>query len=845
MAAAPDPRPSGEVFVELRVHGVSGTTATDLLDVPAVTTVAGDASVVFARPADEAARAEDGGVLEGMSWGRLTSGLASQALWLLLLPFALANLALFTVPPDVTGRRRAVVDTCLRLLALSGTALMSLTAFALSADLVAWQCAGDRGCAWVGDRLAFAAGWPWTTRVALAALVPVLLIAALAWLSYRVSLRYETTEAPEPGDGPPPDNREQRPTLGSPLMWRGEHLVARLRGVHISTAWCAVTAALVALLAVREIEPDPSASVLAWAGGGLAAAVVLAGVVLVVGPGPLAPWTWWTEHPLRLGPFHQASVSRALLAAGLVSTVLAATAHLLSTPEGATTDTTLPGLVGTFMALVLVQAVLLAVLLACLLPRTVRHLGRTWRANLARAWSWMRRRTRSEPTGDPVLAGTAPFLVASSAVLLGYAVSSGAMVRVAQVLEPEGGEPLAIPPVLQWASLGFFLVVAVIAGFGAAAAFAVTRVPDHDVREVLAVYRGIDDPDAETVRHARGDHRYRRVVRARRAARAIQSSHVFGALAVGSVVGLAIAVYALLLAYAPRRGDAGYVDLTTGQGWEWTAARAASSAGGWLVAASAAGAVAVAVAAWRSETWRRRVGIAWDVLSFWPRAAHPLAPPSYPERAVPQLVARTCWLARHHVGGVLLSGHSQGSVLTVAVVEQLRRRDPDVLARVALLTHGSPLSRLYAPVFPDWFSAARLAEVRDSLTLPGRDGADGDGASAGGDGGGGDGGGGGRDGERPAVRWRNLWRATDPVGENLRAVLGEADVECRDPVGVDMDGETARYPTVDGHSHYPRGSEYAAARQELRRALGPVVGVRHGRHAPPAQGSRHARRARR
>src|SRR3712207_2393740 len=92
---------SRPVFVELRVHGVSGTPPAALVGAAEVDEVAGDELVPFVRAREPAARAlPDGGVLEGMSWGRLTSGPAVQVAWLALLPFALANLAFWALPPE-------------------------------------------------------------------------------------------------------------------------------------------------------------------------------------------------------------------------------------------------------------------------------------------------------------------------------------------------------------------------------------------------------------------------------------------------------------------------------------------------------------------------------------------------------------------------------------------------------------------------------------------------------------------------------------------------------------------------------------------------------------------------
>jgi hypothetical protein len=107
----------------------------------------------------------------------------------------------------------------------------------------------------------------------------------------------------------------------------------------------------------------------------------------------------------------------------------------------------------------------------------------------------------------------------------------------------------------------------------------------------------------------------------------------------------------------------------------------------------------------RRGTSNRQVGILWDVASLWPRWFHPLAPPAYGPKVIESLIER---LKENPPD--LLEAHSQGSVIAVLALSQL-----DEPGDISLLTYGSPIGLLYARMFPEVRVEALVAGVEARL----------------------------------------------------------------------------------------------------------------------------------
>ncbi|NUP02677.1 MAG: hypothetical protein HOW59_32610, partial [Nonomuraea sp.] len=233
-----------EGVTELRVHGVSGTPPESMLNFPHPHLVAGDRRTGFyrrwwpaGRPDGEHADVPGVRHREAYAWGGLTSGGKTIALWLLLLPFSLANVAYFMLPRPEGGRRlRHAVEAALRLFALllTGTLVNAVTRCAV--DLIGWQCtAAGRACTydtapawvhWIG------ALWPGSDspRLAVTSLVPLVVVLLLWAAAKRTWERDERTAMPPDGVA-----RSALP-LARARLWHGGAPVGRLRAVHVGFA---------------------------------------------------------------------------------------------------------------------------------------------------------------------------------------------------------------------------------------------------------------------------------------------------------------------------------------------------------------------------------------------------------------------------------------------------------------------------------------------------------------------------------------------------------------------------------------------------------------------------------
>jgi hypothetical protein len=726
--------------VELRVHGVAGASATKVVGHPNLVQVAGDHHAGFYRPR-QGAGAADGAAemtVEGYRWGGLTGGAKLvSALSLLLLPFMLCNLAVWLRPaaPD----RFSLLAALCRLLGGTLTAGFVLAIAGVSVDLIGWQCASYQPCVAGRPYLSWLSAIPVGPRLAVLALVPLVAL-QIVW---GISAQRARTFAAFGGT----QGRPTADSLDAAGFWDDGPPVGWLRRIH----FCLGAATLDAVLLTALVHL-----------GGGAVGMPLLGIAI----GVLGWCGLLLCRRTALGGLPPARSGRLLRAVTNVLTVLTL-GYALTLPAADPKPAQLPGFEGETTGLFGAQAALIVALTVV----TVRRL-----------------RTRRGP-GRPALLGLGTPFVGAAAASVAAAFAATLVYRVADWLDrgilpdparldPPGVPPLEPPVSYWWAALAGFvalLTTAAVAIWSMLLSRARRRVmAERDIRN--------DYPDAQPEAGPR----------LRELREIIARSHLVDRLGPVLVVFLAITASGLgavafdLVGIGPTRLAE---KLSGGRGQPELVVAYLTDVGIYVISLLVVGLAILGVQAYRSPDTRRVLAVLWDLGTFWPRTIHPFAPPSYGRRTVPELGKRVSALARK--GGVVLCGHSQGSVLAVVTLLQL---PPATVSRVALLTHGSPLHRLYARLCPAYLGERTLHEV----------------------------------GERIGWRWRNLWRYTDPIsgpiflGRASRGADGDAqavDVRLRDPRSLTVDPDDTVPPPVEGHWAYHTQEEYRRAVRDLAARL--------------------------
>ncbi len=725
--------------VELRVHGVSGTPPRELLDRADARPVGEQSGPTgFYRPAvgepvlDHNGDQKPDAYLEAYVWGGLNSGRPGRAFWLLLLPFALVNAAPRLRPSGGSDSTRAVwlMWTLFRLLALALTATFTVAVAGVGVDLLAWQCGGEAGRCPVLPQVDALTSWAPGHRILLGLVLPMFALGLAYVLSRTTASQYE--QICDPGSekaattGPSPDDVD--PDTTHPWLWRGDYMVRRQRSVHLQVGLLAVVVLLCGSLA------DPGYRTIALA---VALASIAAGTLLLCSPRLVGrrdrPPMWWL--PRLLWVFTAASIAMVLW------------------PLATSTTAVRPDRGGALRSYDLVITWLYAVQLGLVVLIAIVVL-------------LLRRQSSADDRAQHAMKGFGTVLLAAVACLLGAVYSAGMYISAANMLtsgkplpDLEGaprGQGLLLPPSLQ------ITAVAALAAAGITAVAVLIALRDardgwrrsRPIADLLEVYpeRVASGPLPERDEEIRKAFWQARLVeRAPRVLTPLLSILTVGAVAVAGLVALA------------PFNSAAHAVVATIAGAERVAAW-----GAYVIVALVLLAAGAAFTALRDERIRRKIGILWDLMAFWPRAVHPLAPPCYAERTVPELLTRIRTLTKdspagfdadgYPTGALVLAGHSQGSVIAAATLLQLTGSADDqrVLRRVALLTYGCVLRRLYSRYFPAYFGATTLSALGRRI---------------------------GADSDRP--RWRNLWRLSDQIG-------GPVDFDVVTLAAVERTGASSR-----------------------------------------------------
>jgi hypothetical protein len=765
--------------VELRIHGVGGGSARDQLgeDVVAIGDAADDIAGFWEdpEPVGDPPRSR-----QVYSWGGFSARNATRALWVFLLPFTVVNVAGWMVDPAAGPRATAAQRGLVRVVAYLQTVLLMV---------------------WIAS-LAFAAlaDEPLSRRLALAAAVATVALAVVAVATIR-SRRYEEFGAP---DGVDEVDAVADDDLGlaDPEFWQTAPVLKALRRGELGLAaaavaflpaysvWRATDEALPLGVAVAAGLVGVTAMVvgLARRWGRVATSLAVAGALVVAASIAVA---WSADLPQPTTSFDDlwgTAPLWALLVSALVVATLAVVECLAWRRRGGGVVVWSNGLTAGRLRLLAVLAGLVAVVLVVwLADGTLTPTG---------AWAYVVGvLTVFLPAGVVVLASrrtAAGVLCALAAAVTGLLAAAAndvwwvgvaaatAAFLVTAIAETGRRDRYRWLPVTTVSALSLLL----LAVTGSGVSWVVGRWRGDDMLPtgyawVTAVFTGAVIaaalgavvyllfrrweawPVARVTKEYWGQAEPCRTVMATKAGRRRAVSDLAGSVDVLITVVVWVAA-AALLAGVVRAGrpamdlwslDRLHFALAENpwpRSWSWLA-----TAGAVLGVVLPVAAFAILVAAFRFPAIRRIVAVVWDVGTFWPRRFHPLAPPAYAERAIPELVGHITTLVESEGKGVVIVGHSQGAVLSLACALQLNGVDPH---RLAALTHGSPVGRYYRRFWPGVFGGGLAAGVASSWD----------------DGGGGE-------------RWWNAFRLTDPIGGPLftgpdeRIGLPPTDVCLPDP----------------------------------------------------------------
>lgn len=661
--------------VEMRVHGILGTTGDALTESVASVDVAGDGVGRIVRPADRLLRPVAGPalsagertvprVVEGYVWGGMTSGGWAKATWALLFPFALANVARWMLPPVQDNAASRGISWVLRALVRVAALLLTMLCVGqiavVTLDLLAAQClAPGSQC------LAFLPGSLRDSEL-LRNCLGLLPVGFVAFLMHRLSaVSWHVSTGRTEGS----ENSARAPMLPGANVVSDPDTPA-LRVLHVTAALSTVV--VMALGGPLAPSADPR-----WLLGALLLLACVVGAVLVDDPtGSGSSRTGeWVRHVLG-----QHARRGAVAAAALLFAAVVVGPGGPAPGSGSTIDLLTLALVAVCFAV----AVLLVP--ACLLARST--------------WSGFGRGLRPWAGGWVA----APMLLV--ACMLGDGFGAGLGLSAQRALGGTARLPLAYYDVAVFWGASAVLMAAATAVLVPIALLLRWR----DTRAGTAI------PEEVALLHAGRPQDQRRAGRAWRWATLQRrySHHVLLVAAAVLTASTALSVGLRTAGAPPADWAGGLVGI-----------------GVVVLAALAVGLLRMVYEAGKSRSAGRYLGVLCDLTLFWPREAHPVVPPCYALKVIPEVASRAAEHLQDPNTRVVLVGHSQGSLLAAVATARLLDSIPAAdRERVGLVTAGSQLQWAYPRAFP-------AVVPHDSLRdLAGRLGG----------------------------RWRSLCRGTDPLG---------------------------------------------------------------------------------